>query len=109
MDYENPITKILIEKRWTVKKAAQEIYKKNKKEFQFRGIVWTAQRFNLVKLGYDETVWLRRLIADFFGIDEKVIPRKNLDSKRARDEKGDLMNISREARKEGKLVKKAKG
>ena len=108
MDYENTITQILMKKRWTVKKAVKEIYKKHRREFQLREIVWTAQRFNLVKLGYDETIWLRRLIADFFGIDEKSIPRKNLDSKRARDEKKNLMSISREARKKRKLVRKAK-
>jgi len=85
LDFSNPITEILIQKRWTIERATREIYRKNKKEFEMRGVVWTPQWFNLVKLGYDEAKWLRKMIAEFFGIDENLISRKDKRTKRARD------------------------
>ncbi|GJQ59747.1 MAG: hypothetical protein D8M57_13040 [Candidatus Scalindua sp. AMX11] len=99
MDYDNPITQELIKRRWTNAKAAEEIYKKHKKEFQRRNIAWTADRFTLVKLGHCEAKWLRQLLAKFFGINEEDIPRRDKRTKRARDEAGNQMNISGEARR----------
>ena len=107
MASENPITEILKKKKWTTAEATREIYKKYKKEFAFKGIVWTQARFNLVKLGYDETDWLRNLLAEFFGIKEKDIPRRDKRTKRARDLKGDPMDMSREARRKTKRLKNA--
>ena len=105
LDYGNPITEILIKKRWTVERAAKEIYKKNKKEFEIRGVAWTPQRFNLVKLGYDEAKWLSNITAEFFGIKESDIPRRDKRTKRARDKSGDPMIMSREARESLKTKK----
>ncbi len=99
MDYSNPITKELIEKGWTAEYAARQFYKRYKSRIDKRGIVWTVDRFNLVKLGHDEAQWLRDLLAKFFGIDERDIPRKDKRTRRARDEAGKRMNISREARR----------
>ncbi len=99
MKRSNPISDILKAKRWTAERAAQEIYKKNKKEFQLRGIVWTPVVFNQVKLGYCETEWLRGIVAKFFGIEEIDIPRRNKFSKRAREESGDPLLMGRKARK----------
>ncbi len=105
MDYGNPITQELIKRRWTSRRAAKEIYKKYRKEFEKKGIVWSAQRFNLVKLGHDESKWIRKILADFFSIKEEEIPRRDSRTKRARDERGDPMDMSREARKTKKLQK----
>ncbi len=99
MGCENPIVEILKARRWTTERAAREIYKANKKEFRLRGTVWTPARFNMVKLGHDETKWLRKVLSEFFQINEEDIPRKDRRSKRARDESGDPMCISREARR----------
>lgn len=99
MGRKNPITEILEAKRWTSERAAREIYEAYKEEFEERGTVWTPTRFNLVKLGHCETKWLREIFAEFFGIRERDIPRRNKFTKRARDKSGDPMLISREARK----------
>ncbi|NOG84172.1 MAG: hypothetical protein HND49_10280 [Planctomycetes bacterium] len=66
-----------------------------KKNLEERGTVWTLTRFNLVKLGHCETKWLREIFAEFFGIRERDIPRRNKFTKRARDKSGDPMLISR--------------
>lgn len=109
MDRKNLISEILMDRRWTNERAAREIYKKYKKEFELREVVWTSQRFNLVKLGYDEAKWLREIFAEFFGIKESDIPRIDKRTKRARDRSGDPMVMSREAKeklKSGKLKTK---
>lgn len=83
MDYFNAINKILIERNWSNEDATREIYKAHKAEFLGRKVTsWSAKRFNSVKLGYDETVWLRKLVADFFGISEDLIPRKKVNLKK---------------------------
>ena len=105
MSRKNPISEILKARRWTSERAAREIYEAYKEEFISRGTVWTQDRFNLVKLGYCETIWLREIFAEFFGISESSIPRRNRLSKRARDKSGDPMLMSKEAR-EGKRIKK---
>ncbi|GJQ57415.1 MAG: hypothetical protein SCALA701_02160 [Candidatus Scalindua sp.] len=99
MGFENPIVEILKARRWTTERAAREIYKAFKKEFKLRGTVWTSARFNMVKLGHDETKWLRKILSEFFEINEEDIPRNDKRSKRYRDETGDPMVMSREARK----------
>lgn len=105
MSRKNSISKILQAKNWNSEKAAIELYKANKAEFERRDTVWTAARFNAVKLGYDETAWLREVVSKFFGVNENDIPRRDKRTKRARDQRGDSMSISREARKSKKAGK----
>lgn len=77
MDYTNPINKHLIKKGMT----QQEAFKRMKNVFgvamKKRGIKWTMQRYSSVKLGYDETPFLRECFCKFFGISDKKLPRKN--------------------------------
>lgn len=67
----------LAKRQWTNEFAAKKLYKKYKKDFDKRklGPLKTV-RFNNVKLGNDQSQWIRDLFAEFFGVKESDIPRK---------------------------------
>jgi len=81
LDYFNPVTKILMEKNLSSEDAVKDIYKIHSRKFKLRKIVWNTARFTSVKLGYDQTEYLRKIICEYFDLTDDELPRKNKQKK----------------------------